>query len=293
MTNKVDASKKMDEYFSKNLAYLRASNGLSMAELASLIGTGKSIIGNYEKGTAEPSASTVLKIVQYFGHSLEDLMTLDLSKKGHGVTHKIKAYPQLKWSKEGATIEETAAGTLERIVDSSGLKLIPITDIKAAAGTGYINSDHFDETDVIRLPAHMIKSGNHLCISIRGTSMAPTLQDGGYVIIRHLDRGEWEDLISDRIYVIVDTDNKTYLKRVKNRLSGEKGFLVLTSDSPDKVSNPSFNLRVQDIQHVWYVVWYFTAKMPNIHDQYYNRLSTLEDTVQLMQQQFNEFSKKK
>lgn len=187
---------------------------------------------------------------------------------------------------------EVAPYSESQIVDTSGYSLIPVTDIKAAAGEGYLNQDIIDETDVIRLPPNMIRGGNHLCIRIKGTSMAPTLQDGGYVIIRMLDRGDWSTMLNDRIYVVVDMEGKTFLKRLKNRLSGEKGFIVLTSDSPDKMSNPSFNLNQNEIQYIWYVEWYFTAKMPNIHDQYYSRLSNLEDTVQEIQHQFLEFKKK-
>jgi transcriptional regulator with XRE-family HTH domain len=79
-SKKLDTSKKMANYFSKNLAFLRQSKGLSMAEMGEIIGMGKSIIGNYEKGTAEPSATTVLRIVQHFGITLQDLMERDLSK---------------------------------------------------------------------------------------------------------------------------------------------------------------------------------------------------------------------
>lgn len=271
----------------ERIKQVRQESGQTQEQFSASIGMKRPNYAQLEVGKQEPTFEVISSIVRIYHKSFEWLID------GKETKQKGKGYPAMERIKEGIVIGETGSVFETQLVDTSGMKLIPITDIKAAAGTGYINSDHFDETDVLRLPVHMIKNGTHLCISIRGTSMAPTLQDGGYVIIRHLDRGEWEDLISDRIYVIVDTDSKTYLKRVKNRLSGQKGFLVLTSDSPDKVSNPSFNLRVQDIQHIWYVVWYFTAKMPNIHDQYYNRLSTLEDTVQLIQQQFHEFIKKK
>ena len=120
--------------------------------------------------------------------------------------------------------------------------------------------------------------------------MAPTIQDGGYVIIKQLDHSEWLNMPTDRIYVVVDKEGQTFLKRVKNRLSGTRGgFIVHSSDSPDKVSHPNFNLRHDEIAFIWYVEWYFTAKMPNIHDQYYDRLSRLEDTVDELANQFRHF----
>lgn len=274
-SKKLDKSKKLEGFLSKNVEFLRRSNGLNLAEMAQIMGIGKSSVDNYEKGAVEPSASTVLRIVQHFGIALGDLMQKDLSKKG-AIT----------------PISSADMSAVTSVVDTSGFKLIPVTDIKAAAGLGYLNQDTVEETDVIRLPPNMIRGGNHLCIRVKGISMAPTLQDGGYVIIRMLDPGGWATMSSDRIYVVVDKEGKTYLKRVKNRLVGTKGFIVMTSDSPDKMSNPSFNLNLPDIQYIWYVEWYFTAKMPNIHDQYYSRLSNLEDTVQELQHQFVDFKKK-
>jgi phage repressor protein C with HTH and peptisase S24 domain len=108
--------------------------------------------------------------------------------------------------------------------------------------------------------------------------MAPTLQDGGYVVIRLLDKGDWAKMQDDRIFVVSDKDGKSYLKRVKNRF--KQGFIVLRSDSPDKATFPNFNLNTNDINTIWYVEWYFSAKMPNIHDQYYTRLQLLEDKVE-------------
>lgn len=286
-SKKLDKSNKVDDYFSKNLAFLRQSKKLSLVDLSREIGTGKSIIGNYEKGTAEPSASTLLKIVQYFGIAFEDLMKKDLEKGVHkknaGSVHP-SVHPTVHPKSKEVSFSD-------HIVDTSGMKLVPLTDIKAAAGQGYLNPETFNENEVMRLPISMVRGGTYLIIGIKGTSMAPTLQDGGKVLIRLLDRGDWATMLNERIYVIVDTDGKTYLKRVKNRLSGEKGFIVLSSDSPDKVSYPTFNIQADEIQFIWYVEWYFTAKMPNIHDQYYNRLSNLEDTVQEMQAQFLQMKK--
>jgi transcriptional regulator with XRE-family HTH domain len=304
-SKKLDTSKKMDNYLSKNLEFLRKAHDLSYADMAEIIGMGKSIVGNYEKGTAEPNASTIFKVVQHFGISLQDLMETDLSvtKKGvqgNGVHLSVHptVHPSVKTSKEkyikrGTSVSLAEERPIEHIVDTSGLSIVPIVDIKAAAGgAGYINPSALSADDVIRLPATMVKSGHHLCIRIKGPSMAPTFQDGGYLIIRLLDRSEWLNLRSEYCYVIVDNEGKTYFKRVKNRFSGENGgFIVCMSDNPDKMSHPNFNLHPDEIQYIWYVVWYFTAKMPNIHDQYYSRVSNLEDKVDLLAEEIRSLQK--
>lgn len=167
--------------------------------------------------------------------------------------------------------------------------LIPMTDIKAAAGTGYMNHDILRASEFIQLPAALAKAGKYLCIRIKGSSMAPTLQDGGFVVIRLLDRGEWRNLSSDRVYVVSDSEGKTYLKRVRNRFA--TGFIVLSSDNPDKATYPNFNLQEAEIVSIWYVEWYLSAKLPNIHDQFYSRLERLENTIDDIGRKFEELER--
>ena len=175
-------------------------------------------------------------------------------------------------------------------VDATGNVMIPIADIKAAAGgTGYMNTEVLRTSEFVQLPPALAKSGKYLCIRIKGSSMAPTLQDGGFVIIRLLEKSEWQNLLSDRVYVVSDNEGKTYLKRVRNRFSN--GFLVLTSDNPDKASYPNFNLQASEIVSIWYVEWYLSAKLPNIHDQFYSRLERLENSIEDINRKFDELDR--
>ena len=108
--------------------------------------------------------------------------------------------------------------------------------------------------------------------------MSPTLQDGGYMIIRLLEKEEWNSMQDERIYVVSTTEGKAFLKRVKNRF--KQGFIVMMSDNPDKATYGNFNLTTDEINTIWYAEWYLSAKMPNIHDQYYSRLQRLEDRLE-------------
>jgi phage repressor protein C with HTH and peptisase S24 domain len=175
---------------------------------------------------------------------------------------------------------------IEEVTTISDFKNIPITDIKAAAGSGYMNTEVLRTSDFVQLPASLIKSGKYLCIRIKGHSMSPTLQDGGYMIIRLLDKGDWKTLISDRVYVVSDIEGKTWLKRVRNRF--ESGFIVLTSDNPDKATFPNFNLKSEEIVSIWYAEWYLSAKMPNIHDQFYSKVERIENSLEDLSRKFDE-----
>ena len=161
--------------------------------------------------------------------------------------------------------------------DNPDMVGIPVVDISVAAGDGFENPDYLTEVDAIYFPKSMMHNGKHyLCVRIKGESMSPTLQDGGYLIIRLLDRAEWASIREGYVYVISDREGRTYVKRLKNRLS-EHGFIVCTSDNPDVTRYRNFNLFENEINTVWYAEWYVSAKMPNIHTHYYNKVNELED----------------
>ena len=123
----------------------------------------------------------------------------------------------------------------------------------------------------------MVTSGRHLCVRTRGQSMAPTIQDGSYCIIKLLEKSAWLSAPDEHIYVVTDTSGASYIKRLKNRLG--KGFIVCMSDSPEKSTYPNFNLQIDEIVNLWHVEWYIAARLPNIHNQYYSRLQELEDQI--------------
>jgi transcriptional regulator with XRE-family HTH domain len=304
-SKKLDTSKKLANYFSKNLAYLRKVNNLSMADFAPIIGMGKSIIGNYEKGTAEPSISTMLRIVQYFGHSLNDMMLRDLSKGVHGKdddnvhltvhpsVHPSGQEPIKKYIKQGASkgnpsgnLTAITPTVVTQVVDPKGNILIPLTDIKAAAGGGYINVDDLTTEDFIHLPRKFLKYKNtqHLCVRAKGPSMTPTVQDGSWLPISLLDRGEWANMPDKQCFVVVDNEGKTYFKRVKNRLES-RGQITLMSDNPDKVNYGNFDLKQDEIQSIWFVELGLIFRLGNVHDQYFGRLDQLEESMSNLTQE--------
>jgi phage repressor protein C with HTH and peptisase S24 domain len=203
-------------------------------------------------------------------------------KKGLNVHPNVHPSVHLRGKKEAYSNEFTISIVAEDAAQyGAKVAAIPVTDISVAAGGGIYNEGHIETSKAVHLPSMFVKPGHtYLCVKIKGESMAPTLQDGGYVVIRLLDKSEWAKMPDERIFVVIDSDSKAYLKRVKNRF--KQGLIILRSDTPDKVNYPNFNLEENEIVAIWYVEWYFSAKMPNIHDQYYSRLQQLEDKVELM-----------
>jgi phage repressor protein C with HTH and peptisase S24 domain len=161
--------------------------------------------------------------------------------------------------------------------ERDGTVAVPIVDINVAAGAGHYNSEYLEVQDNVHLPSYLIKQGQYLCVRVKGQSMAPTLQDSSYLIIRLLDRGNWEHMPNEHIYVVSDTEGKASVKRVRNRFN--RGFIVCTSDNIDKSLYPSFNLNAEEIHTIWHVEWYLSARMDNINNNYNAKVANLEAEV--------------
>ncbi|NDW13431.1 XRE family transcriptional regulator [Bacteroides sp. 214] len=191
---------------------------------------------------------------------------------------------------EGPILAEECEKQIREYQDTAH---VPIVEIAAAAGVlGYDNSSYIEVADTINIPYSMLaRNKKYFCIRVKGESMAPTLLDSGYLIVRLLERSEWHDMRDKYVYVISTTEGLAYVKRVKNRLN-QMGFIVCTSDNPDKVSYPNFNLREEELHSVLCVEWYFTAKTPNIHETYYKKVEDLEDKYDYIQMQLEEIRKK-
>lgn len=167
---------------------------------------------------------------------------------------------------------------------------IPVVDISAAAGYGYFNSDTIYVEGNVILPKAMFSGGGlRYCVRIKGQSMAPTLQDSDFVVVRHLNPTEWIDMKDEYVYMVVTKDGTSFIKRVKNRLS--KGFIVLMSDNIEKREYPNFNLQVDEIHNIFYAEWHFSAKMQNINETYYDRVKMIEDDLEDLKRQFKTISK--
>jgi transcriptional regulator with XRE-family HTH domain len=80
-------------YLPKNIKYLRKINSKTQAQLGLEVNKGHTSIGNWETGFNEPNNVDLKKIAIYFGVSIDDLLTKDLSKvKEYAINSKdIKA----------------------------------------------------------------------------------------------------------------------------------------------------------------------------------------------------------
>lgn len=284
----------MEKNLGRNLLFLRKLRKLQQAEMLDAIGIKATTWSMYESDKSQPNLDVLISISKYFEVSETDLLHEDLEHNAHLMRKKesdknqenshLISHPNAHVNRQKEHFFEEIKLT---VVSEPGEEyqkkttVIPITDISVAAGTGIYNNEYIEHLDSIKLPVNLTrKNATYIAVKVKGHSMSPTLQDSSYLIIRLLDRSQWENMADERIYVVSDADGKTFLKRVKNRF--KQHFITLMSDNPDKASFPNFNLATNEIHTIWYAEWYLSAKMPNIHDQFYPRLQRLEEKVDLI-----------
>lgn len=168
---------------------------------------------------------------------------------------------------------------------------IPVVDISVAAGAGFNNPDYIEEIECISMPSSMVRDGKqYLCVRVKGHSMVPSILDGGYLIIRYLDRSEWEYIEDNHVYVVSDREGRAYVKRLKNRLR-QHGFIVCMSDNIERQHYPIFNLYEEELNSVWCAEWYFSSQIPNLQETFYQKQIELEDRIDVIESQIKKLTK--
>jgi phage repressor protein C with HTH and peptisase S24 domain len=252
----------MSNFLSKNLKYLRQKAGYVQDDFDKL-GIKKATYSNYENGNTEPKIEVLIKLSKFLGVEVGALISKDLTI--------VKDY-QLPGSipVEGFTVQEPV---------KQHLNVIPIIEIEAAAGIGTYNNDHIEILGHLTVPENSLQrhDARYFAIRTRGHSMSPTIFDKDYLIVRHLERAEWQSLRDEYVYVVVDGEGKSYVKRIKDRMN--RGFVVCMSDNLDKGNYPNFTLEEGEIMNLFYVELKMSPHLPNINSTYYDRMKLLEDRV--------------
>lgn len=70
-------------YLAQNLKYLREQRGLSQQELSDELGLAQPTIGNWENQHRTPDITVIVKVAEYFGVTIDDLVLKHLSPPTH------------------------------------------------------------------------------------------------------------------------------------------------------------------------------------------------------------------
>lgn len=253
--------------------------GITIGAMERIIGASKGVLSRAINNGTDIQSKWLQKVVENFPQYSADWL---LSGKGSMLRRQ---------QEDLVTIEHKPFIELIPSTDENTVT-IPIVEISVAAGiAGYCNPGYLEIVDGIKLPISMLhRNAQYYCIRVKGDSMAPTILDSSYVVVRLLDRSEWRDIRDQHVYVVSDREGRAYLKRLKNRFH-EHGFITCMSDNPDKVNYSNFNLMEDEINTILYAEFYISAKMPNIHETYYKEVGELRDDMDILKEQMKQVMK--
>jgi transcriptional regulator with XRE-family HTH domain/signal peptidase I len=290
----------MSTFFANNLSFLRKKKGLTQAEVATALGLKRNTFSNYETTHSEPDLGTLEKIASFFDISIDELLSVDLSKGGlveykgeennenlvndsHSVTSD-KNQDDMPVSVVGSTLYPYRRFQAPKIItmDSQGEENIIYVPVKARAGymSGYGDPLFIQSLSAYRLPGYT--NGTYRIFEVEGHSMFPTLQDADRVIARWADISEVRD---DRVYVLVTRFQGVLIKRLINRY--HEGKIIVKSDNNQTGEFPTIVLDVEDVAEIWYVVERWTRQLPG-PGEIYKRLVNIEAELAMLKQKMGQ-----
>ncbi len=261
-------------YLASNLKFLRKKSGKTQDALSSSVNIGRTTIANYEAGISEPNLDTLILFSNFFGISLDNLLSKNLESDSD--------LPNEKDLMLRGAFPKTQAGysSIPQIitVDNSGNDNIIYVPVKARAGylLGYGDSEFMESLPTFRLPG--LNNATYRMFEVEGPSMAPNVLNGDRII------GEWIDELDkirdNRVYVIVHKGGVA-VKRIVNRLK-ERGKLYLKSDTiAHRHEFPTVEIDPEDVREVWYGRMKISSDFSE-PAEVYHRLADLETDVMEM-----------
>ncbi|MDB5261810.1 MAG: transcriptional regulator [Adhaeribacter sp.] len=228
-----------------NLKFLRKKNGLTQAQLAEKLNIKRSLVGAYEEGRAEPRLSTLVNISRLFEVSLDQLVTLELSK------NKPEASKEIQNGTDGGKLRVLAI-----TIDQDNRENIELVPYKASAGylNGYADPEFIEELPKFRLPM-LNTTGTHRAFEIKGDSMLP-IASGTVIIGKYIE--DWVTIKDGTPCILVSQQEGVVFKRVYNKIKSDS-TLRLHSDNP--VFHP-YELGVNDIYEIWEAKAYISNSFP-------------------------------
>jgi len=261
-------------YLAGNLKFLRKKMGKTQDSISSELNIGRTTIANYESGVSEPNVETLLTFSNFFGVSIDILLSANLEKEGPGT--KIIDLP----AGNKTEIIPNHKVPMVVTVDREGHDNIIYVPVKARAGylSGYGDPEFMETLPTFRLPG--LNNSTFRMFEVDGPSMAPN--------IMHADRiiGEWiegfDKIRDNRVHVIVHKGGVA-VKRVLNRIE-ERGKLYLKSDTiAHRHEFPTVEIDPEDVKEMWYGRLKISSDFSE-PAEVYHRLADLEVDMMEMKQ---------
>jgi transcriptional regulator with XRE-family HTH domain len=277
-------------YFAENIKALRKEKGLKQAEIHEILGFPRTTWSSYENGASQPDIDGILRIADFFGVAVTDMLSRDLTnahlilEKTEGKKQK-NAHLNAHLSAHLNTVQDPIAEfvpqvrTLLHTVDKAGKDNIILVPVKAQAGylLGSQNAEFIEKLTAFWFPG--LNNGVFRAFEVAGYSMfiekGAGFNPGDIVIAEYVENPQ--QIRDNQVYVLVndagEVDN-IVLKRCLNRLDTPDGKIWCKSDNKDP-QYATFPLAVEQIKEVWRFKRKITAQAPD-PSGIFERLNELE-----------------
>jgi len=245
----------------KNIRKIRTVKKLSQASFAEIFNLARPSVGAYEEGRAEPKIETIIQIANYFGLSIDALLTKDLT------INELFRFDSLKNKKPDQKISSQPHS--KKTLQNLNTKFISATKYLDYI-SNFKNSDFIDNLPSFHLPH--VKSLSARAFEIIDNAM--TFDNVGIlpgdIVICDKKILDQSDLHIDHVYVIVLEENILI-----RRLQENAKKLKLVPDNPDW---KKLFLAFESIREIWEINSILTGNLlPPI--QVNKRISLLEDQL--------------
>ncbi len=242
----------------ENIKYLRRKQQLSQQQLAEILSTPRTTLGDYERGHTEPNLETLVNMARFFKVTIDDLLIRKL------------------WHQQLEVISQPEFKVLAITVDGLNRQNIEFVGARAQAGylQGFQDPDFIQELPKLYFPN--IPEGTYRAFEIQGDSMVPLLS-GSVVICSYIER--LEEVRNERTYVIATHLEGIVYKRVLINPDGSS--LTAISDNP---AYPPYKISFRDIAEIWqyYAHISFTDTRSTQEHVLEQKITDIQETVNFL-----------
>lgn len=216
------------------------------------MGISRTTITNLEKGTQNPSFDDFVKIADFFGVNMDDMVKGNFDKTGKGMVQiaiENVVDKSLKFTDEETKYlsKTKQSAPLVITVDKHDKERITLVDVKAAAGYPELRDKpaYVKDLPTFSLPGHEFQQSTFRCFEVQGDSMERTIHHGDWIIAQYLDN-HFDQIREGYIHVVV-TRTDVFVKRLLNRVK-QRGKIVMQSDNK---AYPTVEVNAEDVQEIW------------------------------------------
>jgi transcriptional regulator with XRE-family HTH domain len=231
---------------SRNLKFLRKQSGKSQEEAANFLGIKRTTLSGYENDSAEPNAENLMKLSDYYGVTIDELLRRDLSIQDKAIS---KEMPISQISGENLRVIATT-------VDRNNNENIELVPIQARAGytSGYADPDYIRVLPTFQLP-FLSPNKKYRTFPIKGDSMPP-VSEGSWVTGEYLQN--WNFVQDGHPYIVITQNEGIVFKILFNQIT-ERGSFLLCSTNP---AYEPYELSVGEVLEIWKFTNYISSELP-------------------------------